>query len=71
VIALTDLQGEVIERRYYDAFGDLKNYIGQVGEFLASPLAYNAITSIGFTGHKLLQTAAVIHMRGRVYDPIE
>jgi len=70
VIALTDVQGEVIERRYYDAFGDLKNYIGQAGAFLASPLAYNAITSIGFTGHKLLQTAAVIHMRGRVYDPM-
>lgn len=69
VLAITDASGQLTERRYYDAFGDIKSYIGKNGKYLASVLAYTAATDMSFTGHRWLTTAAVIHMKGRVYDP--
>jgi len=68
VLAITDQNGDVVERRYYDAFGDIKSYIGQAGAQYAQWIAYNAVTDLGFTGHKTLVAAGVIHMGGRVYD---
>jgi len=70
VLAITDGNGDVVERRYFDAFGDIKSYIGQAGTYLASYLSYNSVTDLAFTGHRWLASAAVVHMRGRVYDPM-
>ena len=66
VLAISDVQGNVAERRYYDAFGDIKSYIGQAQ--YSAGLGYTTATSMGFTGHRTLVLAGVIHMGGRVYD---
>ena len=68
VIAITDMNGEVVERRHYDAFGNIKNMLGSSTAY-QSWLGFDAVTDLSFTGHRALQTAGVIHMRGRVYDP--
>ncbi len=57
-----------MERRYYDAFGDIKSYIGQGSRLYDNWLGYGVATAVGFTGHRTLITAGVIHMGGRVYD---
>ena len=66
MLAISDVQGNVAERRYYDAFGDIKSYIGQAQ--YSAGLGYTTATSMGFTGHRTLVLAGVIHMGGRVYD---
>jgi RHS repeat-associated protein len=68
VLAITDMSGDVVERRYFDAFGDIKSYIGQASRQYASGIHYNSATDMGFTGHKTLASAGVIHMGGRIYD---
>ena len=68
VLAISDANGEVAERRYFDAFGDIKSYIGQSNNQYSSWLGYSTITSMAFTGHRTMIAAGVIHMGGRVYD---
>lgn len=68
VLAITDMDGNTAERRYYDAFGDIKSYIGQSSRQYALGLSYSTATDRGFTGHVTLVAAGVIHMGGRVYD---
>ena len=70
VLAITDINGDVVEKRYFDAFGDIKSYIGEQGTYLASFVNGGAITDLSFTGHRWLASAGVIHMKGRVYDPM-
>lgn len=70
VLAITDMDGEVAERRYYDAFGDIKSYIGQSNQMYSAWIGFNAATDIAFTSHRTLVSAGVIHMGGRVYDAL-
>lgn len=68
VVAISDGAGAIAERRYYDAFGDIKSYIGQAANQYSHWLGFASATTMGFTGHKTLVAAGVIHMGGRVYD---
>lgn len=64
---ITDGSGQVLERQSYDAFGTRR-----VATDWTSPLT--ALTSLlstrGFTGHEQLDGVELIHMNGRVYDPV-
>ena len=68
VIAISDQQGDIVERRHYDAFGKLRRNVVDIIDFSA-PLGDNYITDRGFTGHKHFTSAGIIHMGGRVFDP--
>ena len=68
VLEISDAVGNVAERRHYDAFGDIKSYIGQAGQQYNHWINYSSATTMAFTGHKTLIAAGVIHMGGRVYD---
>ncbi|WP_321778400.1 RHS repeat-associated core domain-containing protein [Sulfurimonas sp.] len=62
---VTNESGEVIQRLAYKPFGEriVGDWINQVDDA-------NAITKRGFTGHEHISEFNLIHMNGRVYDPV-
>lgn len=66
LVALTDATGAVAERLSYDAWGKRRNTNGS--DDPAGALTSQA--SRGFTGHEMLDDVDLVHMNGRVYDPI-
>lgn len=66
---LTDGSGNVDERFSYDAFGKRRNadWTADTSDLL---LGMNHETDRGYTGHEHLDRAKLIHMNGRVNDPI-
>jgi RHS repeat-associated protein len=63
ITGLVDTNG--IERLSYDAFGLRRDAVDWIG-----PPAAAATEERGFTGHEHLDRVGLIHMNGRVYDPI-
>ncbi|XXT17007.1 RHS repeat-associated core domain-containing protein [Sorangium sp. So ce429] len=63
--ALTDEDGDVIERRSYDPFGQRRNHVW--GE--RAPASFSSKTTQGFTGHESDDELGLVNMKGRVYDP--
>jgi RHS repeat-associated protein len=66
VVALTDETGAVAERLSFDAWGKRRNPNGS--DDPAGALTSQATR--GFTGHEMLDDVDLVHMNGRVYDPI-
>ena len=66
VVAVANSSGALVERGDYSAFGGMRTAIDgvQVG------LAALATTTRGFTGHEQLGSLDLIHMNGRIYDPL-
>jgi len=62
---VTNESGEVIQRLAYKPFGEriVGDWINQVDDS-------QAITKRGFTGHEHISEFNLIHMNGRVYDPV-
>jgi RHS repeat-associated protein len=57
--------GAVIERQYYDPWGKRRNGDGTDADTLRS-LDHR----MGYTGHEHLDAVGLVHMNGRVYDPM-
>ena len=57
ILAISDEQGQVIEQRHFDAWGILTH-----GEI--------KLIDRGYTSHEHLQDVGIIHMNGRLYDPL-
>lgn len=66
VIALTDEAGAVRERHAYDAWGKRRNADGSD----AAGNLSSAIDDTGYTGHEMLDALGLVHMNGRLYDPL-
>ncbi|AUX38230.1 MULTISPECIES: RHS repeat-associated core domain-containing protein [Sorangium] len=64
VDAITDEDGDVIERRSYDPFGQRRNPVW--GE--PTPTSFSSGTTRGFTGHEGDDEFGLVNMRGRMYD---
>ncbi len=62
---ITSESGEVLQRMVYKPFGEriIGDWINQVDNAMS-------ITKRGFTGHEHIPEFDLIHMNGRVYDPI-
>ncbi|MBC8053488.1 MAG: VCBS repeat-containing protein [Sphingobacteriaceae bacterium] len=65
ILMITDILGEVKEKRQFDAWGNLVKLEDGSGNALASFV----ITDRGYTGHEHLMGVGLIHMNGRLYDP--
>jgi RHS repeat-associated protein len=66
IATITNATGAVVERLSYDAWGKRRFPNGQ-----DDPLGSIASeTTRGFTGHEQLAEVGLIHMNGRVYDPM-
>ena len=66
IVAVTNQTGSVIEKRLFDAWGDIKAIQDGNGNVLTKMI----IIERGYTGHEHLQGVNIIHMNGRLYDPV-
>lgn len=64
-VAVTDEAGAVVERQFYDVWGQRRN--GDGSDNLASG---SKDFRFGYTGQEHLDAVGLIHMNGRVYDPL-
>jgi RHS repeat-associated protein len=67
VSEITAATGAVVERLSYDPLGKRRDADWSDSSSL---LVYGNETSRGFTGHESLDDVALVHMGGRVYDPL-
>src|SRR5262249_17468241 len=66
IAAITDENGGLVERLSYDAWGKRRVFNGQddpTGSLVSQ-------TTRGFTGEEELSVAGLVHLNGRVYDPL-
>lgn len=71
VESITDENGNLSERFSYDAWGQRRSVSFSDGNWTVT--AYSGTpseTNRGFTGHEMLDAVGLIHMNGRVYDPV-
>jgi RHS repeat-associated protein len=66
IVAITNQDGDVVEKRLFDAWGN----IIKVQDGDGNDLDGLTILDRGYTGHEHLQGVSLIHMNGRLYDPI-
>lgn len=66
IIAISNKDGQVIEKRLFDAWGNVLKVQDGQGKMLS------CLTFIerGFTGHEHLQGISLINMNRRLYDPV-
>ena len=65
VVAVSDRNGTVIEQMAYDAWGKRVRSNG-MADYAVDPTNGDR----GFTGHEHLDEVQLVHMNGRVYDPL-
>ena len=69
IIAISDNLGVAVEKRAFDAWGNLCKLINSANVSL--PIANGLVVlDRGYTGHEHLQEVRLIHMNGRLYDPM-
>lgn len=66
IIAITNQLGEIVEKRHFDAWGN----IAKVQDGAGNNLTGLTVIDRGYTGHEHLQGVKLIHMNGRLYDPL-
>lgn len=68
IVAITNNQGAVVEKRLFDVWGSLIKY-----NYGSNTLLPTSSTSMfidrGYTGHEHLLGVGLINMNGRIYDP--
>lgn len=66
IMALSNSSGQLVEKYYYDAWGNRKN----PSNWTLADTRTNLIIDRGYTGHEHIDNAGLINMNGRLYDPI-
>jgi len=67
ITAITDESGAVLERLAYEPFGK-RRFANGANDPNHTILPVN--TDRGFTGHEMLDEIGLVHMNGRIYDPV-
>ena len=70
VAVVTGGAGTVTDRLAYDPWGKRRNINANVGNPDVGDAIVGAMTDRGYTMHEHLDEMGVIHMNGRVYDPL-
>lgn len=72
ILAITDEEGDVIERRHFGAWGSLEKLVknGNEVDLYNSSTDKTLLLDRGYTGHEHLYGVSLIHMNGRLYDPM-
>lgn len=65
IVAISDQSGQIIEKRLFDAWGNILQVQDRYGKKLSELM----ILDRGYTGHEHLKSINIIHMNGRLYDP--
>jgi RHS repeat-associated protein len=66
----TDETGAVFLRTSFDAWGQRRGGTWSGPPTAPEKTAINASTHRGYTGHEQLDNLSLVHMKGRVYDPV-
>ncbi len=66
ILGITDKEGVFKEKRHFDAWGN----IVKIQDGAGNNLAAFKILDRGYTGHEHLMGVGIIHMNGRLYDPV-
>jgi RHS repeat-associated protein len=66
ILQITNATGQIQENRLFDAWGNLVKLTNSTGIVLSNFF----ITDRGYTGHEHLLSVGIIHMNGRLYDPL-
>lgn len=78
ILAISDEKGNRLEQRHFDAWGNLTHLqIGNGKIAVGKAVIANALEILGglvidrgYTGHEHLMEVGIIHMNGRLYDPL-
>jgi RHS repeat-associated protein len=72
LVIVTDASQAVLERMAYDAWGRRRQSNGlEVGwQYLNAQSATNTLDHRGYTGQEQLDDLSLVHLNGRVYDPM-
>ncbi|MGE8554222.1 MAG: RHS repeat-associated core domain-containing protein [Chryseobacterium jejuense] len=73
ILAISDEAGNKVEQRHYDAWGNLTHLkLGNASVTTDKALIKIASLLIdrGYTGHEHFMEVGIIHMNGRLYDPL-
>jgi len=68
-MAISDNTGATVERRHYDPWGNIVK-LEQNGVNTLLTSNFQLLTSRGYTGHEHFFSFGIIHMNGRIYDPV-
>ncbi|RXR17339.1 hypothetical protein EQG63_11155 [Flavobacterium amnicola] len=66
IIAISNQTGQIIEKRHFDAWGN----VYKVANGENSELSNLTVLDRGYTSHEHLMGVGLIHMNGRLYDPM-
>jgi RHS repeat-associated protein len=69
ILAITNEVGVAQEQRAFDAWGNLAKLVNATGDSVAVTGGLQFFDR-GYTGHEHLQEVRLIHMNGRLYDPV-
>jgi RHS repeat-associated protein len=69
VVAITDVVGNLKEALEYDAWGSRRNTSGAPVAINTTQVTENA-DDTGYTGQEMIDSLALVHLNGRVYDPL-
>lgn len=64
IVAISNQAGDVVEKRLFDAWGE----VIKIQDGNNNVLTSFAVFDRGYTGHEHLQSVALVHMNGRLYD---
>lgn len=73
ILAISDEAGSPVERRHFDAWGNFTHLQKNNGAVLTDINVINAtelLVDRGYTSHEYLAGVELIHMNGRLYDPL-
>lgn len=71
ILAITDEAGTAVEQRHFDAWGNLSLYATANGLAMPSTVAGSMLIDRGYTSHEHFAELGIIHMNGRLYDPLQ
>lgn len=73
ILAISDEQGNKLEQRHYDAWGNF-THLKLGDEPVSTDKAFikgaSLLVDRGYTGHEHFMDVGIIHMNGRLYDPL-
>ncbi|CEN36677.1 RHS repeat domain-containing protein [Capnocytophaga cynodegmi] len=68
IALITDDNGNAVEKRHFNAWGQITKYWNIKGQ-TTIPVE-GILLDRGYTGHEHLYSVGLIHMNGRLYDPV-
>jgi RHS repeat-associated protein len=70
IAAITDANGNLKEALGFDAWGSRRNAVGAPPVAYGSPQLTEQTDDKGYTGQEQLDSLELVHLNGRVYDPL-